>query len=129
MNAVDVEPAAMTVVFFDLETSGLDTATSEIVEIGAVHESGACFSMLVKPGVLPEASSLPVHGIPASELLQGVSFETACAELTRFFDNLANMATLAGESSDDEEPEPIEQRRPPMPAELIVVAHNGLLLN
>ena len=84
VDQVDLHPAEMTVCFFDLETTGLDILTSEIVEIGAYNEHGASFSLIVKPNMLPdEAAGPPVHGITNGELQQGCAFELAFAELVK----------------------------------------------
>ena len=49
-------------VFFDLESTGLDTEYDEIIQIGAVSESGSSFSVFILPQV--------VHDVLCNEKLQ-----------------------------------------------------------
>jgi DNA polymerase III epsilon subunit-like protein len=62
-------------VYFDLETTGLDFATANICEIGAVAECGSAFATVVRPPVLP--LDIGVHGIQPEEMAQGPAFAEA----------------------------------------------------
>ena len=68
------------VLLLDLETTGVDVANDQIVELAAYHAPterdvrGAAFSTVVKPSV--EDSAGHIHGIGPNELSQGLFLES-----------------------------------------------------
>ena len=61
-------------VYLDLEATGLDIASADIVEIGVIAgDSGAVFSTVVRPET-PPPEGPTVHGIDNAELAEGPSF-------------------------------------------------------
>lgn len=79
--------AALDAVVFDTETTGLDTRTARIVEIGAVRlRNGETFAELVDPGEPIPPGSTAVHGID-DETVAGAS---------RFSEVWARFANHAG---------------------------------
>ncbi len=80
--------AALDAVVFDTETTGLDTRTARIVEIGAVRlRSGEEFAELVNPAEPIPPGSTAVHGID----------DAAVAAAARFADVWPRFAVAAGE--------------------------------
>ena len=86
--------------FIDFETTGLSIVDDEICEIGVVAaDSGAVFSTVVRPPVLPTDSG--VHGICPEELSQGPGFAEAFRRLCGFFEELSLRALTNDDSSSD----------------------------
>jgi len=113
------------VVFVDLETSGLSIIRDRIVEIGAFSLDGLPFSTLVDPGLKAEdlAASTAVHGISAEEIMQAPCFATAYTRFCEYVENLADMAIIEDESSDDDELRTCHLRDPrPI---VILAGHNS----
>ena len=79
---------AAVVLLFDLETTGVDVATDQIVEFAAYHAPterhvrGAAFSTVVKPSV--EDSAGHIHGIGTNEVSQCVPFGVAWSRFLDF---------------------------------------------
>ena len=103
-NSISLPPAEMSIFFCDTETTSLSVVTGEVVEIGCLSMSGACFSMIVRPAILPDTYPPPVHGIGRAELTQGTDFQTAFLQLAAFVENIAEAEAMPeDETSDDEE--------------------------
>ncbi len=85
------------VLLLDLETTGVDVATDQIVELAAYHAAserhlgGAAFSTVVKASALDTA--FHVHWIEAGEIAQGPAFGVAWA---RFVSSPRGTICLAG---------------------------------
>jgi len=75
-------------VALDLETTGLDTETDAIIEIGAVRfdesEVLGTFQTLIKPGRVVSATVLDLTGIKEPELLVAPLLANVAAELQAF---------------------------------------------
>ena len=111
--------------YLDFETSGLNVLQDHIVEIGVLCEHSECFSTVVCPPVFGNGPN--VHGIVAEELREGPSFAEAFKRLFRFCENVAESAVCDDGSSDEDEVIPtILKESPPR---ILIVAHNGFLVN
>ena len=110
-----------TILFYlDLETSGLDLLSDEIVEMAVMSSSGHVFSTVCRPSVLPDSPS--VHGISNDELKLGPDFSEALTRLCKFVGDVVEMVVV-DETSDEEAPSgTILRDFPPTP---LVIAHNG----
>ena len=90
----------------DLETTGLDVAEDQIVEIAACHVprcplmKGAAFSTTVCADRSDSASQ--VHGILPSEIAAGPSFPVAWSRLVAFVEHLQCCAVMESSDSDCE---------------------------
>jgi len=117
----DIEDGVL--VFLDLETTGLDIASADIVEIGVIAgDSGAVFSTVVRPEA-PPPEGPTVHGIDNAELAEGPSFPEAFARMVAFLDFLVQSAVASdSESSSDEVAQP---RIKDVPPRVILVGHNS----
>ena len=110
--------------YLDLETTGLNIGSDEIVEFGVIADAcSAIYSTVVHPRLLPTPGPT-VHGIPDEELRDGPRFAEAFARLAWFFDAVAESAIEDSDASEDDGP------RPPMLREktptILIVAHNGV---
>ena len=77
--------AALDAVVFDTETTGLDTRTARILEIGAVSlRSGVPFATLVDPGEPVPPSSSAIHGITDETVAGSPSFAAAWERFLAF---------------------------------------------
>ncbi|MDP3898182.1 MAG: 3'-5' exonuclease, partial [Mesorhizobium sp.] len=77
--------AALDAVAIDTETTGLDTSTARIIEIGAVAlKGGAAFETLVDPGVPVPARSSAVHGITDATIAGAPGFAQSWTSFERF---------------------------------------------
>ena len=65
--------------YHDLETSGLDLLSDEIVELAVMSSAGHVFSTVCRPSILPDSPS--AHGISNDELLLGPDFSEALMRL------------------------------------------------
>ena len=76
--------------YLDLESTGVDVASDQIVELACCHApsdsraSGAAFSTTVRASV--EDTAFHVHGIEAHEIAAGPDFSVAWARFLDFFD-------------------------------------------
>ena len=83
--------------FLDLETTGVDVASDQIVETACCHAPsdprcpGACFSTVVR--ATAEDTALHVHGIHPSEIAAGPVCGVAWLRFLGFVENL-QMATV-----------------------------------
>ena len=128
---------AAVVVFLDLETSGLDVARDQVVEIAATEAPpdpaafGASFSTVVSGAPEPGGEAPPaVHGIAAEEIARGPRFPEAWSRFVAFAEGLLDARPREEEHEDSEEEEDEEKvLRPARPAfeppQLLVLAHNG----
>lgn len=89
-------PMERSMVFFDLEATGLDVTTDRIVEISCVRVepdgSARVFDTLVNPVVEISAEVTEVHGIANDHVAQAPTFERIAADVEAFLDG----ADLAG---------------------------------
>ena len=115
------------VVLLDLETTGVDVATDQIVEIAAYHAPseraarGAAFSTVVKATALDTA--FHVHGIEADEIAQGPQFGVVWPRFVKYVEELQRLSVP--EHSDSEcEDAPV--RLPFEAPSVILAAHNGI---
>ena len=82
----------LTYVVFDSETTGLDPATDEVVQLGAVRVvngkivPGEVFDTLVHPGRPIPASSTKVHHISDEMVSNAPRFDSVCASFHKFSD-------------------------------------------
>ncbi len=78
------------IVFFDLETTGLDAAKDRIVEIGAIklHPSGkrSKLDMRIRPGIPIPAEAVAIHGITDALVDNCPLFEAVAQKVFDFFD-------------------------------------------
>ncbi len=78
------------IVFFDLETTGVNVVTDRIVQLGALrYEPGVPeprrLKMLVNPGVKIPAEATAVHGITDADVAGAPRFAAVVNELSEFF--------------------------------------------
>ncbi len=114
------------VLLLDLETTGVDVATDQIVELAAYHAAserhlgGASFSTVVKAGARDTA--FHVHGIEAGEIAQGPAFGEAWARFVSFVEGLQRLSVPEPSDSEGEDgPVVLPQEVPTV----ILAAHNG----
>ena len=95
--------------FLDLETTGVDVASDQIVELACCHAPpdprarGAAFSTVVCASA--EDTAFHVHGIEAHEMAAGPDFRVAWV---RFIDFVANIQTVSVHDCSDSEGDPEE---------------------
>ena len=94
--------------FLDLETTGVDVASDQIVELACCHApsdpraNGAAFSTVVRASA--EDTAAHIHGITQSEIAAAPAFSVAWARFLDFVDHLQRFSVQ--EHSDSEcEPE------------------------
>ena len=88
-------------------------------------EHSECFSTVVCPPAFGDGPN--VHGILDEELREGPSFAEAFKRLFRFCENVAESAVCDDASSEEDEVTPtILKESPPR---ILIVAHNGFLVN
>ena len=139
LSTLSVQPAAaaseVCLFYLDLETTGLDLGSDEIVEIGVISDAcGAVYSTVVRPATGPQLlrnEGLSIHGISDAELQEGPAFCDAFGRLVRFVDDITTCSILkdsAGDSDDDDKQRAragaAAMLADPTPTPLIV-AHNG----
>ena len=79
----------------DLETTGVDVASDQIVELAAYHAvaerdlRGAAFSTIVNASA--QDTAFHVHGIDAAEIAQGPPFGVAWRKFHRFVEELQRL--------------------------------------
>ena len=118
--------------FLDLETTGVDVASDQIVEIACCHAPsdprcpGACFSTVVR--ATAEDTAFHVHGISPSEIAAGPVFSVAWSRFLAFVENL-QMATVQDRSDSECEWEEGPPRLPNELTKVVMAAHNGILRN
>lgn len=80
--------AALDAIVFDTETTGLDTRTARIIEIGAIRpRTSDTHATLVDPGEPIPASSSAVHGITAETVRGAPRFAEAWNDFASFAGN------------------------------------------
>ncbi len=117
------------ILLLDLETTGVDVASDQIVELAAYHapsgreSKGAAFSTVVRASAEDTASD--VHGIGPQEISQGLPFGVAWSRFVDFVEHLQRVT--APEDSDSEcELEDIAIRFSCETPTVILAAHNGI---
>ncbi len=88
------------IVFFDVETTGLNVIRDRIVQIALVkiHKNGEPdveLSMLINPGIPISEESMSIHGITPKDLANKPSFQQVAQKIWDFIGN----ADLAGYNS------------------------------
>ena len=115
--------------FLDLETTGVDVASDQIVELACIHApsdpraNGAAFSTVVR--ATAEDTAFHVHGIEAQEIAAAPVLSSAWARFLRFVEDI-QMTTIQ-DCSDSEGEE--EDRLTLLPSEfptVLLAAHNGI---
>ena len=115
------------VLLLDLETTGVDVASDQIVELAAYHAvaerdlRGAAFSTIVNASA--QDTAFHVHGIDAAEITQGPPFGIAWARFVTFVEELQRLPVP--DQSDSE----CEETPVTLPLEVptvILAAHNGV---
>ena len=88
LESRDFRPAFRDFVAIDIETTGDDTETAEIVEIAAVRvrdgKMDELFNTLVKPRIPISARSTEIHGIRQADVDGASRFEDVWPQLRRF---------------------------------------------
>ncbi|WP_028449599.1 3'-5' exonuclease [Chitinibacter tainanensis] len=83
-------PPAQEWVSLDCETTSLDPKTAEIISIAAVRIQGPRialaehFSVLIRPSGALDPKSIPIHGLRAQDVAQGLALPDALAQLLAF---------------------------------------------
>ena len=114
------------VLLLDLETTGVDVASDQIVELAAYHAPserdarGASFSTVVKASA-PDAA-FHVHGIEANEIAHGHPFGMVWSRFVSFVEILQRQSVLDQSDSDCEDD---SLRLPVELPTVILAAHNG----
>ena len=115
--------------FLDLETTGVDVASDQIVELACCHApsdpraNGAAFSTVVR--ATAEDTAFHVHGIEAHEIAAAPALSLAWARFLRFVEGIQMTTIQDCSDSEDEQ----EDRLTLLPSELptvLMAAHNGL---
>ena len=115
------------ILLLDLETTGVDVATDQIVEIAAYHAPserdarGASFSTVVK--ATAQDTAFHVHGIEANEIAHGPQFGVVWPRFVTFAEELQRISVA--DQSDSE----CEDTPATLPLEVptvILAAHNGV---
>jgi len=79
----------LTFVAFDVETTGLDSQTDKIVQVGAVRfdrrGAGETYEQLVNPGRRVPEEALAIHGITDAMLAAGPPMREVLPRVVRFF--------------------------------------------
>ena len=116
--------------FLDLETTGVDPASDQIVELACCHApsdpraSGAAFSTVVCASA--EDTAFHVHGIEAHEIAAGPDFSVAWPRFLAFVAHLQMVSVLDCSDSEGD----LEECPLMFPSELpavLMAAHNGIL--
>ncbi len=78
--------AAVAGIALDTETTGLDTKTARVIEIGAVAFGGAVrrFQSLVNPGLAVPAASVAIHGITSEMVAPAPAFASVWRDAEAF---------------------------------------------
>lgn len=77
-------------IFFDLETTGLDILSAKIIEFSAVKINNGDrenLHLLIDPGIPIPPESTKIHGIKDNDLIGKPSFFEVAAEINSFFQN------------------------------------------
>mmetsp|Transcript_163710 Transcript_163710/g.525046 ORF Transcript_163710/g.525046 Transcript_163710/m.525046 type:complete len:660 (-) Transcript_163710:123-2102(-) len=116
------------VVYIDLETTGLDVLSAEVVELGAVAEgSGAAFACLARPrecSPSQQGRSEKVHGISAEELSGAPAFEDVMNNFHVFLSGLASPMAAAATATGSRRQ--CMLRESGSQGDICLVAHNGI---
>lgn len=81
----------MKILYFDLETTGLDTSRDRIVEMGLILEdeelgTKESYEILVNPGMMIPAESSAIHGIFDKDVSDKAPLQQHLAKISSFFD-------------------------------------------
>ena len=118
---------AAVVLLFDLETTGVDVATDQIVEFAAYHAPterhvrGAAFSTVVKASV--QDSAFHAHCIEANEIAQGPPFAVVWQRFVSFVEELQRQSVLDQSDSECDDTSVVLPFELPL---VILAAHNGV---
>ena len=77
-------------IFFDLETTGLDILSAKIIEFSAVKINNGDrenLHLLIDPGIPIPPESTKIHGIKDNDVIGKPSFFEVAAEINSFFQN------------------------------------------
>ena len=78
------------ILLLDVETTGVDVASDQIIEFAAFDIRGAAFSTVVKASARDTA--FHVHGIEATEMQQGPPFVVVWPRLVRYVEELQRLS-------------------------------------
>ena len=116
------------VFFLDLETTGVDVASGEILEIACLQApsdpraNGAAFSTVVRASA--EDTAFHVHGIETREIAAGPVFNEAWPRFLDFVENLRGASVDDCSDSECDQEECATVLSSELPA-VLMVAHNG----
>ena len=115
--------------FLDLESTGVDTASDQIVELACCHApsdpraSGAAISTTIRATV--EHTAFHVHGIDAHEISSGPDFTVAWSRFLGFVEHL-QMTAVQDSNDIDCDLDDCATRLPTEPSTVVMAAHNGI---
>ena len=118
------------VLLLDLETTGVDVANDQLVELAAYHAPterhvrGAAFSTVVKPSV--EDSAGHIHGIGPNELSQGLPFGVAWSRFLDFVVGLQRVSTPFADHNDSDDDGTSMVVLPSDGPSVVLVGHNSI---
>ena len=105
----------------DLETTGVDVASDQIIEFAVFDIRGAAFSTVVKASA-PD-TAFHVHGIEAIEVAQGPPFGMVWSRFVAFVEKLQRLPVPDQSDSECEDTPVVLLLEAPT---IIVAAHNGV---
>ena len=109
------------VLLLDLETTGVDVASDQIIEFAVFDIRGAAFSTVVKASA-PD-TAFHVHGIEAIEVAQGPPFGMVWSRFVAFVEKLQRLPVPDQSDSECEDTPVVLLLEAPT---IIVAAHNGV---
>jgi DNA polymerase-3 subunit epsilon/CBS domain-containing protein len=97
-NPASVPLLSLNAIAFDSETTGLDTSSARMIQLGAVRivhgqvDEAQNFQQMINPGVPIPAESQAIHGISDADVATAASF----AEVVGAFDDWRQDSVLIG---------------------------------